>query len=105
MADGLGRDDQTFMFDRAAETMARDELAALQLRRLKQTVPRAYAKVPPFRCKLDAAGVRPDDLKTLADIPRFPFTVKADLRDNYPFGLFAVPREKLLRLQVSPGMT
>jgi len=93
------------MFDRAAEIMARDELEALQLRRLKQTVARAYAKVPPFRRKLDAAGVRPDDLETLADIARFPFTVKADLRDNYPFGLFAVPREQVLRLHASSGTT
>src|SRR5262249_32044408 len=83
------------------ETMARDELAALQLQRLKQMIARAYAKVPPFRRKLDAAGARPDALKTLADIARFPFTVKADLRDNYPFGLFAVPREKVLRLHAS----
>src|SRR5947209_6769975 len=102
MADAR-RNEETFMFDRAAETMARDELAALQLRRLKQTVARAYAKVPPFRRKLGAAGVRPDDLKTLADIARFPFTVKADLRDNFPFGLFAVPREKVLRLNAASG--
>src|SRR5262244_3410935 len=102
---GALRDDETFMFDRAAETMARDELDALQLRRLKQTIARAYTKVPPFRHKLDAAGVRPDDLKTLADIARFPFTVKADLRDNFPFGLFAMPREKLLRLHASSGTT
>src|SRR5437016_1818101 len=99
------RNEDTFMFDRAAETMARDELEALQLHRLKQTIARAYAKVPPFRRKLDAAGVRPDDLKTLADIARFPFTVKADLRDNFPFGLFAVPREELLRLHASSGTT
>src|SRR5690349_22306483 len=103
MADALRKDDQTFMFDRAAEIMARDELAALQLHRLKQTIARAYAKVPPFRRKLDATGVRPDDLKTLADIARFPFTVKADLRDNYPFGMFALPREKVLRLHASSG--
>src|SRR5262245_60173737 len=103
MADALRKDDHSFMFDRAAETMARDELAALQLRRLKQTIARAYAKVPPFRRKLDAAGAQPDDLKTLADIARFPFTVKADLRDNYPFGLFAVPREKVLRLHAFSG--
>src|SRR5215468_9824314 len=102
---GARRNDETFMFDRAAETMARDELEALQLRRLKQTIMRAYAQVPPFRRKLDAAGVRPDDLKTLADIARFPFTVKADLRDNYPFGLFAVPREQVLRLHASSGTT
>src|SRR5215467_8280164 len=105
MADALRKDDETFMFDRAAETMARDELEALQLYRLKQTIARAYTKVPPFRHKLDAAGVRPDVLKTLADIARFPFTVKADLRDNYPFGLFAVPREKVLRLHASSGTT
>src|SRR2546429_3783538 len=104
MADAR-RNEETFMFDRAAETMARDELEALQLHRLKQTIARAYAKVPPFRRKLDAAGVRPDDLKTLADIARFPFTVKADLRDNFPFGLFAVPRENLLRLHASSGTT
>src|SRR5258707_7662771 len=99
------RTEETFMFDRASETMARDELDALQLHHLKQTIARAYAQVPPFRRKLDAAGVRPDDLKTLADIARFPFTVKADLRDNFPFGLFAVPREELLRLHASSGTT
>src|SRR6266567_613066 len=105
MADALRKDDETFMFDRAAETMARDELEALQLHRLKQTIARAYAKVSPFRRKLDAAGVRPDDLKSLADLAHFPFTVKADLRDNYPFGLFAVSREKVLRLHASSGTT
>src|SRR6266852_1066319 len=99
------RNEETFMFDRAAETMARDELETLQLHRLKQTIARAYAQVPPFHRKLDAAGVRPDDLKTLADIARVPFTVKADLRDNFPFGLFAVPREELLRLHASSGTT
>src|SRR5215831_4060263 len=104
MADAR-RNEETFMFDRAAETMARDELEALQLHRLKQTIARAYAEVPPFRRKLDVAGVRPDDLKTLADITRFPFTVKADLRDNFPFGLFAVPRENVLRLHASSGTT
>src|SRR6516162_9106955 len=102
---GALRNDETFMFDRAAETMARDELEPLQLRRLKQTIARAYAKVPPFRRKLDAAGARPDALKTLADIARFPFTLKSDLRDNYPFGLFAVPREQVLRVHASSGTT
>ena len=62
-------------------------------------------RLPHFRTRLDAAGVRPDDLKTLADIARFPFTVKADLRDNYPFGLFAVPREQLMRVHASSGTT
>src|SRR5262245_17004876 len=104
MADA-GRNEEPFMVDRAAETMAREELEALQLHRLKQTVARAYAKVAPFRRKLDAAGVKPDDLATLADIARFPFTVKAELRDNFPFGLFAVPRENVLRLHASSGTT
>jgi phenylacetate-CoA ligase len=96
---------ETFMFDRAAETMPREELEALQLHRLKETIGRAYAKVGPFRRKLDAAGVKPHDLKTLADIVRFPFTVKSELRDNFPFGLFAVPREDVLRLHASSGTT
>jgi phenylacetate-CoA ligase len=94
-----------FMFDRAAETMPRDELAALQTQRLKHTLQHAYANVPPVRRKFDAAGVKPEDLKSLADIARFPFTLKTDLRDNYPFGLFAMPREKLLRLHASSGTT
>jgi phenylacetate-CoA ligase len=96
---------ETFMFDRAAETMPRDALAALQLERLQRTVERAYAKVPHVRKKLDGASVRPDNIKALADIARIPFSVKADLRDNYPFGLFAVPREELLRLHASSGTT
>jgi phenylacetate-CoA ligase len=96
---------ETFMFDRAAETMPRGELEALQLDRLKAMIARAYAKVGPFRRKLDAAGVKPHDLKTLADIVRFPFTVKSELRDNFPFGLFAVPREDVLRLHASSGTT
>src|SRR5262249_31252296 len=105
MADALRKDDETFMFDRAAETMARDELEALQLHRLKQTIARAYAQVPPFRRKLDAAGVRPDNLQTRADIARFRFRFKAALRDYFPFGLFAVPREKVRRLHASSGTT
>src|SRR5438876_524023 len=96
---------EMFMFDRAAETMPRAALEALQFSRLKETIGRAYAKVAPFRRKLDAAGVKPDDFKTLADIVRFPFTVKSELRDNFPFGLFAVPREHMLRLHASSGTT
>src|SRR5260221_10010672 len=96
---------ETFMFDRAAETMPRGELEALQLDRLKAMIARDDAKVGPFRRKLDAAGVKPHDLKTLADIVRFPFTVKSELRDNFPFGLFAVPREDVLRLHASSGTT
>ena len=94
-----------FMFDRAAETMPRGDLAALQLHRLKATVERAYAKVPHVRRKLDAAGVKPEQIKTLADIARLPFSTKADLRDNFPFGLFAVPREDVLRVHASSGTT
>ena len=93
------------MFDRKAECMPRDDLAALQLARLKDTLALAYAKVPHVRAKFDAARVGPDDCKTLADIVRFPFATKADLRDTYPFGLFAVPREKILRLHASSGTT
>jgi phenylacetate-CoA ligase len=104
MASAVRRSER-FMFDRAAETMARDELAALQLERLQAIVARAYAKVPHVRNKLDAAGVRPDQIKTLADVARLPFTVKADLRDNFPFGLFAVPREDVVRLHASSGTT
>jgi phenylacetate-CoA ligase len=94
-----------FMFDRAAETMPRRNLAALQLLRLKDSLARAYERVPHVRRKFDAAGVKPDSLGELADIARFPLTSKTDLRDNYPFGLFAVPREEVLRLHASSGTT
>jgi phenylacetate-CoA ligase len=95
----------TFMLDRAVETMPRAELAALQLDRLQRTVARAHHDVAPVRRKLDDAGVAPDHIRTLADVERIPFSTKADLRDNYPFGLFAVPRENLLRLHASSGTT
>ena len=98
-------DSRPFMFDRRAETMPRGELAALQLRRLKTSLTRAYERVPHLRRKFDAAGVRPDALNALADIVHFPFTQKSDLRDTYPFGLFAVPREQVLRLHASSGTT
>ncbi|WP_184261408.1 phenylacetate--CoA ligase family protein [Rhodopseudomonas rhenobacensis] len=93
------------MFDRAAETMPRAQLAALQLERLKKTLDRAYRAVPHYRARFDEAGVKPDDLTSLADIARFPLTQKTDLRDNYPFGMFAVPREELLRIHASSGTT
>ena len=93
------------MFDRKAECMPRADIAALQLARLKQTLAHAYAKVPHVRAKFDAAKVKPDDCKSLADIVRFPFATKADLRDTYPFGLFAVPREQIIRLHASSGTT
>lgn len=74
------------------ETASRDELQALQLERLKWSLRHAYDNVAHYRRTFDAAGVHPDDLKTLADLAKFPFSTKHDLRDNYPFGLFAVPR-------------
>ena len=98
-------DRDAFMLDRVAETMARGDLEALQLDRLRRTIERADAKVPPVRRKLEAAGVSPGQIKTLADVARVPFTTKADLRDNFPFGLFAVPREDVLRLHASSGTT
>lgn len=94
-----------FMHDRAAETMPRAEIAALQLRRLKNTLTRAHEKVRHYRKAFDAAGVSPDDLASLDDVRRFPFTVKNDLRDNYPFGMFATPRQALARLHASSGTT
>jgi phenylacetate-CoA ligase len=87
------------------ERASRDEIAALQLSRLKQTLRRAYDNVAHYRRKFDDAGVHPDDVKDLADLARFPFTTKADLRDNYPFGMFAVPRERVLRIHASSGTT
>ncbi len=87
------------------ETASRDELRALQLERLKWSVRHAYENVPHYRKSFDAQGVHPDDLKTLEDLARFPFTAKADLRDNYPFGMFAVPRGKLARIHASSGTT
>jgi phenylacetate-CoA ligase len=99
------RTSETFMYDPDAETMSRKTLAGLQAARLKETLESAYANVAHYRKKFDAAGVRPGDLKSLSDIARFPFTVKSDLRDNYPFGMFAVPREQLLRIHASSGTT
>ena len=87
------------------EIASRDEIAALQLERMKWSVRHAYDNVPFYRASFDAKGVHPDDLKTLADLARFPFTVKQDLRDNYPFGLFAVPREQIIRIHASSGTT
>jgi phenylacetate-CoA ligase len=82
-----------------------DELRSLQLKRMQQTLQHAYANSPVYRAKFDAAGVHPDDCKTLADIAKFPFTTKSDLRDSYPFGMFAVPREQCTRIHASSGTT
>jgi phenylacetate-CoA ligase len=96
---------QPFLFDREAERMPRRNLAALQLRRLRKSLAYAYQKVPYIARKFEGAGVTPETLGSLADVARFPFTEKADLRDTYPFGLFAVPRERVLRLHASSGTT
>ena len=87
------------------ETASRDEIAALQLERLRWSVRHAYENVPTYRARFDAAGVHPDDLRTLEDLARFPFTTKDDLRAAYPFGLFAVPRERIARIHASSGTT
>lgn len=89
----------------AIETASRDEIEALQLQRLRWTVQHAYDNVPHYRKAFDDKGVHPSDLKTLADLAKFPFTSKKDLRDNYPFGLFAVPREQITRIHASSGTT
>ena len=87
------------------ESASRDEIAALQLERMKWTLKHAYNNVPHYKKKFDEKGVHPDDLKTLADLAKFPFTTKIDLRDNYPFDLFAVPRTKVARVHASSGTT
>ena len=89
----------------AIETASRDEISALQLERMRWSLAHAYENSPFSRQRFDEAGVHPSDLKTLADLAKFPFTTKKDLRDTYPFGMFAVPREKLARIHASSGTT
>jgi phenylacetate-CoA ligase len=89
----------------AIEKSGLDELRALQLKRLKSTLEHAYANSPVYRAKFNAAGLRPGDCRSLADLAKFPFTTKKDLRDSYPFGMFAVPREQCVRLHASSGTT
>ncbi|WP_022724325.1 phenylacetate--CoA ligase family protein [Rhodopseudomonas sp. B29] len=93
------------MLDPAIETMPRPQLAALQFERLRKIVERAYRDVPHYRRSFNEAGVKPADLKSLTDLARFPFTKKTDLRDNYPFGMFALPRNQLPRIHASSGTT
>ena len=87
------------------ETATRDELSSLQLERLRWSLRHAYDRVAHYRRAFERAGVHPDDLRELADLARFPFTAKTDLRDNYPFGMFAVPREQVARVHASSGTT
>lgn len=87
------------------ETASRDEIAALQLSRLRWSLRHAYDNVPHYRARFDAAGTHPDDLRRLEDLARFPFTTKEDLRATYPFGMFAVPRDRVVRIHASSGTT
>lgn len=87
------------------EIASRDEITALQLKRLKWSLNHAYGNVPFYKASFDAAGIHPDDLKSMSDLAKFPFTVKQDLRDNYPFNMFAVPRDQLRRIHASSGTT
>ena len=89
----------------AIETASRDEITALQIERLRKTLHHVYAHVPHYRQKFDQAGVHPDDFKSLPDLAKFPFTTKQDLRENYPYGMFAVPREQVVRVHASSGTT
>ncbi|WP_434994724.1 phenylacetate--CoA ligase PaaK [Arthrobacter sp. Ld5] len=89
----------------AEETWSRDHLESVQLDRLKATLAHAYAQVPLYRRKFDDAGVHPEDLRDLADLAKFPFTTKEDLRSTYPFGMFAVPQERVARIHASSGTT
>jgi len=87
------------------ERASRDELRALQLERLKWTVKHAYDNVAHYRGKIDSHGMHPDDLRSLEDLAKFPFTAKQDLRETYPFGMLAVPREQVVRVHASSGTT
>jgi len=87
------------------ESLPRPGLESIQLRRLQRLVARVYDRVKPYRAKMDTAGVKPEDIQTLADLRKLPFTTKDDLRDNYPFGLFTVPMEEVVRVHASSGTT
>ena len=87
------------------ETLPRAEIEALQLERLKETVQRVWDKVPSYRKKMEDAGICPADIKTLADLAKLPFVTKQDMRDTYPFGLFAVEKNELVRIHASSGTT
>ena len=87
------------------ETLSREEIRKIQLERLQETVSRVYEKVEPYRKKMDDAGIKPEDIKSLDDLKRLPFVTKQDMRDNYPFGLFAVPKTDLVRIHASSGTT
>lgn len=87
------------------ETLSREEIEGIQLSRLKSTVEQVWNRVPAYRKKMEEAGVKPGDIRTLKELSRLPFITKQDMRDNYPFGLFAVPKEELVRIHASSGTT
>ena len=87
------------------ETLSREQLNALQQERLQETVKRVYDKVLPYRKKMDDIGLKPEDIKSLSDLSKLPFITKQDMRDTYPFGLFAVEKENLVRIHASSGTT
>ena len=95
----------TLYWEEEIETLPRIGLESVQLTRLKHLVARVYKTVKPYREKMDAAGVKPEDIQSLADLVKLPFTVKEDLRDNYPFGLFTVPMDQVVRVHASSGTT
>ena len=96
---------QNVIWDPKKETMSRDEIHEIQSRELRDVTKRVYDNVPFYRQKMDAIGVKPEDIQQAEDIEKLPFTEKSDLRDNYPFGLFAVPRERIVRVHASSGTT
>ncbi len=100
-----GGEDGSMIWDEEFETLPREALEALQLKRLMVTAERVYATVPFYKKKFEEAGIKPGDIRSLKDLQRLPFTMKTDLRDNYPFGLFAVPMEQVVRIHVSSGTT
>ena len=92
-------------FQKDIECMSRNKMNELQLERLKHTVAYAYEHTPLYRKRLDEVGVKPSDIQSLKDLEKIPFTTKEDFRDNYPFGMFAVPMKKIVRIHASSGTT
>lgn len=95
----------TFVIWAKEETMSRADIEKIQLERLQETVKRVYEKVEPYRKKMDEAGIKPEDIKSLDDLKKLPFTTKQDMRDNYPYGLFAVDKSEIVRIHASSGTT
>ena len=92
-------------FNEKLETMSRDEMRALQSQRLVDTVRRVYDHVAPYRAKMDTIGLKPEDIRSVDDLSKLPFTTKQDLRDNYPYGMFAVPQSEVAEIHASSGTT